>query len=75
VFVAYANACGSEGNLTYNGGSVVFGPGGDALARADDGPALLSATLSATSRAPGASGTPLPDRRSDLYGALADRQR
>lgn len=75
VFVAYANASGREGNLTYNGGSVVFGPGGDALALAGDGPALLSATLCAASRSPEATGTPLPDRRSDLYGALAECQR
>jgi predicted amidohydrolase len=43
--IAYANFCGSEGDLTYAGGSVIAGPHGEVLARAGAGPALLIADL------------------------------
>ena len=47
VAIAYANYCGSEGDLTYTGGSVIVGPHGEVLAQAGEGPALLIADLPA----------------------------
>jgi 5-aminopentanamidase len=41
VTIVYANYCGSEGDLTYVGGSVIAGPHGEILAQAGRGPALL----------------------------------
>jgi predicted amidohydrolase len=43
--IAYANYCGSEGNLTYTGGSLIAGPHGEVLAQAGQHPALLIADL------------------------------
>ncbi len=43
--IAYANYCGSEGDLTYVGGSVIAGPHGEILAQAGESPALLVAEL------------------------------
>lgn len=45
VSIAYANYCGSEGDLTYVGGSLIAGPHGEILAQAGEGPALLIADL------------------------------
>lgn len=45
VAIAYANYCGSEGDLTYTGGSQITGPHGEILALAGEGPALLIADL------------------------------
>jgi predicted amidohydrolase len=45
VTIAYANYCGSEGDLTYVGGSLIAGPHGEVLAQAGDHPALLIADL------------------------------
>jgi 5-aminopentanamidase len=39
--IAYANYCGSEGDLTYVGGSLIAGPHGEVLAKAGEYPALL----------------------------------
>lgn len=41
VTIAYANYCGSEGDLTYVGGSLIAGPHGEVLAQAGEHPALL----------------------------------
>ncbi len=43
--IVYANYCGTEGNLTYCGGSVIVGPDGETLALAGATPALLVADL------------------------------
>jgi 5-aminopentanamidase len=43
--VAYANYCGSEGDLTYVGGSLIVGPHGEVLAQAGEHPALLIADI------------------------------
>ena len=43
--IAYANYCGTEGNLTYAGGSVIAGPHGEVLAQAGPTPTLLIADL------------------------------
>lgn len=45
VTIAYANYCGTEGDLTYVGGSVIAGPHGEILALAGESPALLVAEL------------------------------
>jgi predicted amidohydrolase len=43
--IAYANYCGSEGDLTYVGGSLIADPYGEPLVQAGSGPALLVADL------------------------------
>lgn len=43
--IAYANYCGSEGDLTYAGGSLIAGPHGEVLAQAGEHPALLIADV------------------------------
>lgn len=45
VTIVYANYCGSEGDLTYVGGSLIAGPHGEVLAQAGCGPALLIADI------------------------------
>lgn len=74
LFLAYANACGREGGLHYNGLSQVNAPDGSALARTGAGETLLRAALQTSAR----TATPaaqLQDRRSDLCGPLAQSQR
>jgi predicted amidohydrolase len=43
--IAYANFCGTEGDLTYVGGSLIAGPHGEVLAQAGEHPALLIADI------------------------------
>jgi nitrilase len=43
--IAYANYCGTEGDLDYAGGSVIAGPHGEVLAQAGATPALLITDL------------------------------
>jgi predicted amidohydrolase len=43
--IAYANFCGTEGDLTYVGGSLIAGPHGEVLAQAGEYPALLIADI------------------------------
>ena len=45
VAIAYANYCGTEGDLTYVGGSLIVGPHGEILAQAGQFPALLIADI------------------------------
>lgn len=45
VTIAYANYCGTEGDLTYVGGSLILGPHGEVLAQAGQHPALLVADI------------------------------
>jgi 5-aminopentanamidase len=45
VTIVYANYCGSEGDLTYVGGSLIAGPHGEVLAQAGRAPALLIADI------------------------------
>jgi predicted amidohydrolase len=72
VFVAYANACGSEGDTHYGGLSTVAGPQGAALARAERDPGLWLATLGHAALQPALQNSYLNDRRTDLYGPLVD---
>ncbi len=45
ITIAYANYCGTEGDLTYVGGSLIAGPHGEVLAQAGEHPALLIADV------------------------------
>jgi 5-aminopentanamidase len=47
VTIAYANYCGTEGDLTYVGLSLIAGPHGEILAQAGDMPTLLVADIPA----------------------------
>lgn len=71
LFLAYANACGTEDHLAYNGLSCVLGPDGLVLARAEAGTALLPATLDPAARQRAQGQSQRPGRRADLYGPLA----
>lgn len=71
IFVAYANRCGREGDLSYVGQSCVVGPDGRDLARAGDGEELLVADIDvAAIKASRRSFDYLADRRPDLYPVL-----
>lgn len=50
--IAYANYCGSEGDINYAGRSVIAGPDGQALAVAGPGETLLVTDLAATAAIP-----------------------
>lgn len=67
VFVAYANACGREGDTAYGGLSTVAGPLGTVLAQAGRDTALSVVRLSAQALAEARASSPLPQRRTDLY--------
>ena len=73
LFVAYANACGQEGDLSYGGLSTLALADGTTLARADRAPDTLLATLSASVLAEARRSSQLPARRPDLYGTLSQR--
>lgn len=45
VAIAYANYCGTEGDLTYVGSSLIAGPHGEILAQAGETPTLLIAEI------------------------------
>lgn len=47
VTIVYANYCGTEGDLSYVGLSLIVGPHGEILAQAGDTPALLVADIPA----------------------------
>ena len=72
LFVAYANACGNEGPLVYNGLSTACGPDGRTLTQAPaTGDCLLQIKLTRRVLDAARTASPLQDRRSDLYGRLA----
>ncbi len=75
LYVAYANACGHEAGLNYGGLSTVAEPDGRCLTRAGRDDTLLVATLQPLALATARLTSPLPSRRSDLYGPLSDVQR
>ena len=71
AFVAYADRCGVEGELSYCGLSCVIGPDGSDLARAGRTEALIVADLDLDQLAQSrARNTHLRDRRPHLYGVL-----
>lgn len=47
-YTLYANHAGSEGDISYAGASCIVGPDGRDVARADDRPQLITATLEAS---------------------------
>ena len=67
VFVAYANACGHEGNTTYGGLSTTCAPMGEVLAQGGRGEQLLLAALSRISARDARDSSQLQHRRIDLY--------
>lgn len=67
VYLAYANACGHEGNIAYGGLSTVAGPLGTVLFQADRNPALNVVRLDAQALREARASSPLPQRRTDLY--------
>ena len=69
VFVAYADLCGEERGLVYQGGSVIVAPDGEVLARAGGAEALLTVTLDPGVYRRRALDPYLTDRRPDLYAA------
>ncbi len=75
VFLAYANRCGTEGELSYLGRSCVVGPDGRDVARAGAGEELILADLDpellAASRG---LNTYLADRRPAVYRGLAEER-
>jgi len=71
VFVAYANACGSEPGIHYGGLSTLAGPDGGVLTRAGRDGELLLATLTREALDSARRSSPWSARRPDLYGPLA----
>lgn len=71
VFVAYANACGQEGDTTYGGLSTVCGAMGAVLAQGGRDEELLLASLSRSDLLTVRGSSQLNDRRPDLYGPLS----
>jgi predicted amidohydrolase len=66
VYVAYANACGPEGDTTYGGLSTACAPMGDVLAQGGRGEQLLLATLTRGSLLDARASSQLQHRRPDL---------
>ena len=73
VMLAYANACGVEGPLSYGGLSTVADPSGAVLRQAHRGKDLFTVGLSRTSLEQARRHDPLADRRPDLYQPLSLR--
>jgi len=73
LYLAYANACGCEGALAYNGLSCAIGPDGTVPHRADQGEQRLIARLDAAALQHRRLHSQLPGRRADLYRPLAHR--
>lgn len=71
LYLAYANACGREGPLVYNGLSCAIGPDGLVRHPADKGEALRVVRLDAAVLQHRRSHSQRPGRRPDLYSPLA----
>ncbi|EOD67994.1 carbon-nitrogen hydrolase family protein [Amycolatopsis vancoresmycina] len=68
LFVAYANRCDTEQELTYCGRSCVVAPTGEVLARAGAGPEVITADVTRDALAASrVENTHLADRRPELY--------
>ena len=68
LFVAYANRCDTERELTYCGRSCVVAPTGAVLARAGSGPGVIAADVTRDAlTASRLENTHLADRRPELY--------
>ncbi|MEZ5703693.1 MAG: carbon-nitrogen hydrolase family protein [Burkholderiaceae bacterium] len=75
MYVAYANACGCEGEVHYGGKSLVANALGDVVAHADRAETLLLATLNPNHLSEARRNSYLPHRRPDLYAALGAAQK
>jgi len=74
VFLAYANRCGQEGDLHYQGLSCIIGPDGSELARAGTNEELIRAELDRELlKRSRQINTYLVDRRPELYTGLTRR--
>lgn len=73
LYVAYANACGTESTLRYGGLSTVSAPDGAILTVCDADQDLRSATLSRQTLTRACATSQLASRRPDLYAPLTDR--
>ena len=74
TFIAYANRCGQEGDLTFCGMSCVIGPDGKPLIQSGRGEAFLVAEIDAAAYADSrAANTYLEDRRPALYESAPKR--
>ena len=71
LFLAYANACGSEAATAYGGLSTVCAPDGQTMRAADRGEALLVVELAHSALRQARAGSQLPHRRPALYDPLA----
>lgn len=71
MFIAYANACGAEAGLVYNGLSLVCAPDGRPLWQADRRATLHVSTLGRQALGVARTTSPLPDRRPALYDRLS----
>ncbi len=68
LFIAYANRCDTERELTYCGRSCVVAPTGEVLARAGAGPGVIAADVTRDALAASRlENTHLADRRPELY--------
>lgn len=70
LFLAYANACGSEAATAYGGLSTVCAPDGRVVCEADRGNALMVAGLPHSALRSAGAASQLPHRRPALYGPL-----
>lgn len=71
LYLAYANACGREGTLVYNGLSGVMGPDGGVQDQAGKGEQLRVTLLDAAALQHRRLHSQRPSRRPDLYSPLA----
>ncbi len=74
IFIAYANYCGEEADLHYEGRSVIVDPNGEDLDRALQTPVLLQATLDRDTLTNARAQLPYHrDRRPELYTSLHNK--
>jgi predicted amidohydrolase len=75
MFVIYADLCGSDGVLDYEGHSVICSPDGAHLARSGRGEALITVDLDRNLYASSMAELPyLAERRPELYGAVVGKR-
>ncbi|MBX2879022.1 MAG: carbon-nitrogen hydrolase family protein [Granulosicoccus sp.] len=73
IYIAYANYCGSESEISYVGHSCIAGPDGRVLAKAGSDPTLLCATLEIEEMQSIREKLPYyRDRRPELYHRLTE---
>ncbi|MCZ2403035.1 carbon-nitrogen hydrolase family protein [Paenarthrobacter sp. Z7-10] len=74
VAIGYANHCGTEGGVTFGGGSVITGPDGAMLAQAGSGKDLIFADITLAGITSARAEVPyLRERRPELYARWEER--